>query len=694
MPGVHSSRILLPVGTMRTRPRFRSLGHLLVPVLLIVCVLSGGLGWLAWQVLKQDRALENQRILDRLGTGADLAGTALLRRLVEVEELLARIDTAPETQWGAVASQIADASAGDAVVVVFRQERVDAFPRAGLLYYPVVPGSTEAPRDRFAEGETLEFRQRSYPAAITFFRKAAREADPATRAGALVRLARTLRKANRHLEALVAYDELAAIAAASPGDPPVRLAGVPVDLMARQARCALFDELEGGQQARSEAALLLADLQRRRWQLTESVYRFYADDALQRSRTPSPPDAIEPDALTASVQSLWTEWRDTAGPVDRLSGRRSAWAREQPVLLVSRAGPDRLVAFAATPAFLERQWLAGLRPALERLNVQVALADANNRPVYRTAAERPPFRVVRSPAETELPWTLHVSSANPDAELAQISARRRFVLAGLVLLIALLAGAGYVTARAVARELYVARLQSDFVSAVSHEFRTPLASLRQLSELLADGRVATEERRQQYYEGLRHESERLHRLVENLLDFGRMEAGAREYHFETIDAAALARSVADEFGQEVAERGYRVEIAGDGRPAPVHADREALARAVWNLLDNAVKYSPKVKTVWIDARADGNDARIEVRDQGAGIAREEQHRIFDKFVRGASAAAGGIKGTGLGLAMVRHIVRAHGGTVGVASEPGRGSTFTIALPALGERDSETCRAAL
>jgi len=667
---------------MRIRSRIRSLGHLLVPALLIVCVLSGGLGWLAWRVLEQDRALENQRILDRLGSGAELASTALLRRLVEVEDLLARIDTAPETQWTAVASPIADASAGDAVVVVFRQERVDAFPRAGLLYYPVVPGSTEASRDRFAEGETLEFRQRNYPAAIAFFRKATRDADPATRAGALVRLARTLRKANRHLEALVAYDELAAIAAVSPGDPPVRLAGVPADLMARQARCALFEELERRDQARSAAAELLADLQRRRWQLTESVYRFYMDDAGRRSGTPSSPDALEPDALASSVQSLWVEWRDAAGRADHLSGRRSTWAREQPVLLVSRSGPDRLVAFAATPAFLERQWLAGLRPALERLNVQVALADANNRPVYRTGAERPPFRIVRSPAETELPWTLHVSTANLDAELAQISARRRFVLVGLVLTIALLAGAGYVTARAVARELAVARLQSDFVSAVSHEFRTPLASLRQLSELLADGRVPTEERRQQYYEGLRHESERLHRLVENLLDFGRMEAGAREYHFETIDAAALVRSVAGEFAQEVAERGYRVEIAGGEDAVPVRADREALARAVWNLLDNAVKYSPTVKSVWIATRSEAGRVTIDVRDEGVGITRDQQRRIFDKFVRGAGAASAGVKGTGLGLSMVRHIVRAHDGTITVASEPGRGSTFTIGLPAV------------
>jgi signal transduction histidine kinase len=232
----------------------------------------------------------------------------------------------------------------------------------------------------------------------------------------------------------------------------------------------------------------------------------------------------------------------------------------------------------------------------------------------------------------------------------------------------------------VSRELEVARVQSDFVAAVSHEFRTPLATMRQVSELLADGRVATDEHRRNYYEALRAESERLSRLVEDLLDFGRMDAGAREYRFQSVEPGALVRAVAGEFATTVRAEGYRIEIAAAPSLPDVRGDREALGRALWNLLDNAVKYSLDSRTVWVEAAREGHRVAIRVRDAGVGISDEDQRRIFRKFVRTSGAKAAGIRGTGLGLAMVQHIVSAHGGEVHVASQPGAGSAFAILLP--------------
>jgi signal transduction histidine kinase len=226
----------------------------------------------------------------------------------------------------------------------------------------------------------------------------------------------------------------------------------------------------------------------------------------------------------------------------------------------------------------------------------------------------------------------------------------------------------------------VARLQSEFVSAVTHEFRTPLTSLRQLSEMLSKGRVPTEELRQQSYDILARESERLQRLVESLLDFGRIEARAVRYQLQSLDPKALVREVVAEFREHAAARGYRVELSGDGEYPPVRADREALGLALWNLLDNAAKYSPDCRTVRVEMASERGRVAVHVRDEGMGIPPSEQKQIFRKFVRGAGSRAANIEGTGIGLAVARQIVEAHRGEIRLESEPGRGSTFTILLP--------------
>jgi signal transduction histidine kinase len=350
------------------------------------------------------------------------------------------------------------------------------------------------------------------------------------------------------------------------------------------------------------------------------------------------------------------------------------------LLLVWRATPDHFVALVAGLSYVERAWLAGVLALMEDQGLRLALADQEGRLVLGQWASRDTKQALRTAAETELPWTLQVMSVDPSAARVELDSRRRLLLAGLGLTVLVVLLGGYLTARAITRELEVARLQSSFVSAVSHEFRTPLASLHQISELLADGRVSSDARRQQYYDALRRESERLSHLVEGLLDFGRMEAGAREYHFEVLDPGMLVQKVAAEFGQGAGERGYQVALdVGEGLP-PVRADREALSRTLWNLLDNAAKYSPISKIIWVAARSGNGQVHIDVRDQGIGIAPDDQRKIFDKFVRAANAQSVGARGTGLGLAMVQRTVAAHGGSVRVDSRPGAGSTFTIILP--------------
>jgi signal transduction histidine kinase len=244
----------------------------------------------------------------------------------------------------------------------------------------------------------------------------------------------------------------------------------------------------------------------------------------------------------------------------------------------------------------------------------------------------------------------------------------------------LVAAGGYVAARGLGRELAAARLRTDFVDAVSHEFRTPVASVRQLSELLEEGRVSDPARRAEYYRLLRRESVRLQRLVENLLDFRRLEAGAVEYRCEPLDAGRLVLEIVGEF-RDQHRSAHRIAAEVPALLPLVRGDGDALGLALWNLLDNAAKYSPAGSAITVDAAAAAGAVEIRIRDEGPGIPADDQARIFEKFVRGSTVNASGPKGAGIGLAMVKQIVEAHRGRVGLESRPGAGSTFIIQLPA-------------
>jgi signal transduction histidine kinase len=206
-----------------------------------------------------------------------------------------------------------------------------------------------------------------------------------------------------------------------------------------------------------------------------------------------------------------------------------------------------------------------------------------------------------------------------------------------------------------------------------------------LTEMLEEGGTPGD-RLPLYYRALGKETKRLRGMVESLLDFGRMEAGRHVYHMEDADAAELVRRVVDEFREEASTNAHRVELDMPPGERRIRGDREAITRALRNLLENAVKYSPQSSTVKVLVESQRGHLAISVEDQGAGIPKHEQRQVFRKFVRGASSRTLNVKGSGIGLSMVDHIVKAHGGRVALQSEPGRGSRFTILLPVKPERN--------
>jgi signal transduction histidine kinase len=620
---------------------------LLVGFLLVTLGPACGLVWLGWRLLEQDRSLTSQRIQDKRERAADLAVTLLQQRLAGAEGTLPDPKGAPEA---------------DAVTVEFGPRGVQVVPKSRLLFCPIVPELPEPPAERFREIERLEFQKQDYAAAIEAAASLVGSPNMPTKAGAHLSIARNLRKLG---QAAAALDEYAALAQCD----RVAVRGVPATLLARRARCSLFSELKRDEELRREAAALYDDLRGGRWRLTRAIYDVHAEELvgwLGLDRATEQGDY----ALAEGAEWLWGRWRQE----HTASGRASVIRQGRRVTILWGGDDTRVWALIAGPSYVERRWLSEVALALKASETKLALAESDS--------PAPEGGVLRAASQTGLPWTLVVTSSDVEAEFEQFAARRRLLLAGLVLIAILVSAVAYFIARTFTREMAVAQLQSDFVAAVSHEFRTPLTSLLQLSEAFSEDRPLDDARRRKYYQALERATRRLDTLVTGLLDFGRMEARAKVYRMEKLGVADLVSAVVDEFQRAVESRGYRVELHRDGDVPEVIGDSEAVGRAVWNLLDNAVKYSPDSKTVWLDVgRHDGRVA-IRVRDRGLGISSAEQKEILKKFVRGSAAEKAGVKGTGIGLTMVQHIVRAHGGELRFESDPAGGTTFTILIPAM------------
>jgi len=316
--------------------------------------------------------------------------------------------------------------------------------------------------------------------------------------------------------------------------------------------------------------------------------------------------------------------------------------------------------------------------------------------------ENPPVMMIH-PSKDPSPW---VTSGNwdngkPEAErnfqyvfpdltmaikyqgttVADIGAKfLRFHYTVLAALCLMMVAGIWLTYRNVSREMNLARLKSDFVANVSHELRTPLALIRLYAETLELGRLTAKEKYQEYFRIIREESERLTALINNILDFSRIEAGRKEYEFKETNLADLVRSTLDSYRFQIEQNGFAFEENISCDIPPVIVDREAIARSLLNLVNNALKYSKDQKYIGVSLYRADSRVNLEVRDHGIGIAANEQEKIFEKFYRCGDPLVHNIKGSGLGLSLVRHIARAHGGDVLVESTPEKGSKFTIALP--------------
>jgi signal transduction histidine kinase len=343
-------------------------------------------------------------------------------------------------------------------------------------------------------------------------------------------------------------------------------------------------------------------------------------------------------------------------------------------------GEALLAVLSLDPEALRRDLLEKTLGPLEGPAIPVVLDD-QGRLVYARAPLERAIPIIRVPLGGTLPaWQLALYQ--PPGTFPWDAVRWQVVLfsATFGLLLLVIAGGLGATYRLVRRETEMAELKADFVANVSHDLKTPLALIRMFGETLEMGRVADEAARQEYYRVITRESERLSRLLENVLDFSRIERGRRTYNLTPAAVAPIIHETLETFAYILAQQDFRVEVRVAPDLPEVPLDVDAVGQALANLVDNAIKYSGDHRVLRVEAAPRDGHLVVAVADEGMGIPAEEQERIFEKFYRIGRSETQGRRGSGVGLALVRHIVEAHGGHVTVESQPGRGSRFTLWFP--------------
>jgi len=311
----------------------------------------------------------------------------------------------------------------------------------------------------------------------------------------------------------------------------------------------------------------------------------------------------------------------------------------------------------------------------------VSIVDYENNGVYLQPVSRSGkyYYEMRFPS-TFYKWILQVLPRNYTEIEQNVRNQRRtdlfFIILSMILIFSSL-GIIYVAGR---RERQLAQLQEDFISHVSHELKTPLSLIRMFSEVLVAGKVKNDETKQEYFGIIHRESDRMSRLIENLLDFASLERDARGKHFEKTDIAQLVSQALEAYRHEIQQQGFQLTVVVAPDLPVTLADPNAVAMAFFNLLDNSVKYSGEKKEIVVRVLQSNGYIDLSVTDKGLGISLAEQQKIFDKFYRGSNAAVKMIRGSGIGLSITKRVAELHGGDVLVKSEPGAGSTFTLRIP--------------
>jgi signal transduction histidine kinase len=622
------------------------------------------------RMISQERELSQKRIADERGRLSSEIGQHLLVRLEKIK--LQEIGSAAD--WSRYPARRDYVNPEVVLIGLVDQNRLllpwDAEQRSGE-YLKLLSRSDFAQKIQRAEKE--EFVEKNFLQAAELYRQAIKAAqEPVQQAYARLLLARILTKSGKKKEALATYNDLLAL--------PSRITdeyGVPLSYYAAGR---LLDESLNHREVSDRIQTEVGD---NRWLPPPESYML--NDLIEKLIKTSPDESTQ---NLARESQRWIK-----GYIQKLE--QSLALQEDFQTLISLINPKNQ-SKEEEPVWLsygEESWLISLafpstrlQPFLVVVHAQDILSSLKQDSVF---SENFPtgfhfITDVSSEGESLGPNFRGLRIAFDTGEVEALSKDWRFqpvfyLLALLLVLSVTLFGA-YLLLRDVRREVRMAEMRSQFVSSVSHELKTPLTAIRMFAETLRLGRSKSQKAQEEYLDTIVSESQRLTRLLNNVLDFSKIEEGKRIYRPEPASLSEIIQTAARAIEYPLNQKGFKLHIhIGEGLPE-VRVDRDAIEQAVLNLLHNAMKYSGASRVIDLRLQRKDSHALIQVIDRGVGIDPKEKERIFEKFYRVSSEENKRLPGTGLGLTLVSHIVKAHGGRIEVESEPGQGSAFSIYLP--------------
>ena len=562
----------------------------------------------------------------------------------------------------------------------------------------------------FERAELYEFSQRNYSRSADYYRRCVKSAPSARyEAIALDGLGRSLIHLRQFNQAQRVYEDLSTRYGQIQNK-----AGHPYGLAAG-LNLSEIKKLQNKPEENIKNLLMLYEgMKKGRWLVTLSSYDFFVGEIeSQLDGGLSPGKFPELNEIYESLKEekfIYLDVLEFAGFLnrevipkieERLSITRTGSDFASNRIIATQAEEIRLISYARLFGFQsERDYYGGffwdldyikekLIPVeLEKISEESGLQfqivqDEISSNTSRNETTTSTDSLMLSFREFPLPWKLLVTQ--PAFNDLESSLRRENIIYGtlLTVIVVLMLLGAFLIARDISREAETTRVKTEFVHNISHELKTPLTLIRLYSETLQRKEKLPEKEKQEAYEIITKESERLSHLINNVLDFSRIEMGRKEFNFKNGNLANVISDTLESYRYHLEKKGFTVtsEIASD--IPDMDFDEEAISSVLVNLLSNAIKFSPKKKEVTIRLFKDGENAVLKVEDKGIGIEPKDLSKIFERFYRCGHQVVCETRGSGLGLTLVRHIVEAHGGTIGVKSVPDKGSVFTIILPISG-----------